>query len=183
METTGVVTAAASLKAVMMLFRGPAYTVALAIAVLAGAAALSSNALAADCRADCDADYYSCLQAYEERACATTRSICTRRCLFAKEYGAFAHSAVTDVYGYAFGYETQEGAEQRALSECGEDADDCEIVLWFWNACGALAQDETGTYGTAWGDGAGAARVAALADCEDNGGTGCAVVESLCTGR
>lgn len=167
----------------MMLSDGLTYAVALGIAAMVSAGVLSPRTVAADCWANCDADYYSCVRAYEERSCATTRSICTQRCLFTKNYGAFAHSAESDVYGYAFGYETQEGAERRALSECGEDADDCEIVLWFWNTCGALAQDEAGTYGTAWGDGAGAARAAALADCEANGGTDCAIVETVCTGR
>ena len=77
METTGVVIAAASLKAVMMLSDRLKYAVALGIAVMVGAAAPSPRTVAADCWADCDADYYSCVQAYEERSCATTRSICT----------------------------------------------------------------------------------------------------------
>jgi hypothetical protein len=62
-------------------------------------------------------------------------------------YGAIAYSPSTGYYGLAWGYETQWGAEDRALYECGFN--DCQ-VMWFRNGHGALAIGFS-SWGAAWG--------------------------------
>src|SRR5262245_41087795 len=52
-------------------------------------------------------------------------------------YGALAYSAKTGDYGYSYGFNSREQAEQRAKKECGQN--DCEIAAWYSRACGAIA--------------------------------------------
>ena len=63
-------------------------------------------------------------------------------------YGAIAFSQDSGSVGYSYDYGTQSGAEQRALRECGNDG--CMVVVWFRNACGALAIGDGNGYGTGW---------------------------------
>lgn len=64
-------------------------------------------------------------------------------------YGAFAVSTATGDVGWAINSSTQSGAESLARSKCG--ASSCAGVLWFRNACGALAQSQNdSSWGWAW---------------------------------
>ena len=65
----------------------------------------------------------------------------------AETYAAIAFSQVNGYYGYGNGYDTHDGAEERALQECGES---CEIVIWARDACAALFVGSGNGYGVAW---------------------------------
>jgi hypothetical protein len=62
-------------------------------------------------------------------------------------FGAIAFSSSSGATGYSYDYDSRDGAEERALQECGPG---CKVVLWFKNACGALAVGEGSGYGTGW---------------------------------
>ena len=94
-------------------------------------------------------------------------------------YGAIAFSTASGANGYAQDFDSQEGAEERALQECGSG---CEVVVWFKNACGALAVGEGNGYGTAWAGNREAAEDGAIRVCAKNAGN-CAVKAWACTTR
>jgi hypothetical protein len=73
-------------------------------------------------------------------------------------YGAIAFSETSRAEGWSYEHLTRSSAEQRALNECALHADDCQVVIWFRNACGALAVGR----GNAWGASSGNSRQAAL---------------------
>jgi len=64
-------------------------------------------------------------------------------------FGAFSVSIPTGNVGWAINSATQSGAESLANSKCGVSS--CSSVLWFRNACGALAQSQNdASWGWAW---------------------------------
>ncbi|MCS7032117.1 MAG: DUF4189 domain-containing protein [Gloeomargarita sp. SKYG116] len=67
-------------------------------------------------------------------------------------HGAIAWSRRTNAQGYAWGYRSRLAAENRALQECESRSGigDCQIVLWFRNACGSIAETADGSMGYAW---------------------------------
>ncbi|HEY6259812.1 MAG TPA: DUF4189 domain-containing protein [Xanthobacteraceae bacterium] len=97
----------------------------------------------------------------------------------ADNYGAIAFSQSTGAHGYSNDYRTRAAAERRALEECGRD---CEVVLWFVNACGALATGDDNGYGTGWAGGRRAAEAIALSACHSNA-TNCGILRWVCTTR
>ena len=101
----------------------------------------------------------------------------------AENFGAIADSENTGSYGYSYDYEHRRGAENRALNECFDTgADDCRVVIWFKNGCGALA---IGNDGAGWGWAGGHRRQAeenALNGCYDYT-NGCEIVLWVCTTR
>ncbi len=92
-------------------------------------------------------------------------------------YGAIATSK-SGLWGYAYDYPTREQAEQRALKECGKS--DCQIQVWFKNACGAVAKDPQGNLGWGWATNREQAQANALSECAT--GT-CKVQVWACTTR
>ncbi|MGB3191179.1 DUF4189 domain-containing protein [Lyngbya sp. PCC 8106] len=93
-------------------------------------------------------------------------------------YGAIAITPDGQVWGYAYDYPSREQAEQRALEECGES--NCQVQVWFKNACGAVAKNEEGKLGWAWADTRKQAEASAVAAC----GTGTCRIETwACTTR
>jgi hypothetical protein len=94
-------------------------------------------------------------------------------------YGAIAFSQDTGSVGYSNDYGTRAGAEERARAECGSD---CEVVLWFRNACGALATGDDNGYGTGWAASRREAEQVALSNCNANA-ENCSVNRWVCTTR
>jgi hypothetical protein len=94
-------------------------------------------------------------------------------------YGAIAYSPSSDRFGYSYNYISRGPAENRALSECGQN--DCVVAAWFYNRCGALATSSTGAWGGAQDASAERARSKALQICADHGGTDCDIKTSLCS--
>jgi len=62
------------------------------------------------------------------------------------QYGAIAYSKSTGRFGSSWNQATRNTAERSATSTCGRQ--DCRVLLWFQNGCGALAVARNG--GHAW---------------------------------
>ncbi|WP_067564670.1 DUF4189 domain-containing protein [Nocardia sp. NBC_01503] len=63
-------------------------------------------------------------------------------------YGALALSRSTGNVAYAVNYGSWGGADGAAVNKCG--GGDCEVVVHFANACGAVAQGADTRFGWAW---------------------------------
>ena len=94
-------------------------------------------------------------------------------------FGAIAFSSSSGATGYSYDYDSRDGAEERALQECGPG---CKVVLWFKNACGALAVGEGSGYGTGWASSRSEAENLAMGYCRQNTG-GCEISRWVCTTR
>ena len=96
-------------------------------------------------------------------------------------FGAFAYSAKERKHGWANNYPSRKAAEQAALDQCRKNAADCQSILWFRNACGALV---TGPDAVAadWAEDQNAAVNKALKTCAAKS-TSCALTQSFCTGK
>lgn len=99
------------------------------------------------------------------------------------QYGAIAFSKSTSAHGYSYDYYNRATAEKRAVSECNKRAgsDDCKVVIWFKNACGALAVGDSGS-GAEWGETAEVALFKSLASCVQIS-SHCEIVSWACTGN
>ncbi len=99
-------------------------------------------------------------------------------------FGAIAYSAATGSHGYSFDYGSKEAAERAAVNACEQFAasGDCAPLVWFKNACGALAVANNGAAGSGWGSDRTLAERYALESCSDVGG-GCRIVRWVCTTR
>lgn len=97
------------------------------------------------------------------------------------QYGAIAYSSRTKAHGWAKDYPTRAAAEKAALGGCAKHADDCGAVLWFKNACGALATGPKGA-GWAWAEAQSAADRSALNACAKHS-KACTVKQRVCTSR
>jgi hypothetical protein len=97
----------------------------------------------------------------------------------ADNYGAIAFSQTTGNWGYTYDYGSRGSAEQGALNKCGGG---CSVVLWFKNACGALATGGGNGYGTGWAGTRGRAQGIAMSNCRARA-HGCGIVAWACTTR
>jgi hypothetical protein len=101
----------------------------------------------------------------------------------AGDWGAIALSTRTGAWGTSYNYDDEEDARDRAMRECRKHASDCRVFRTFENVCVALAGDGSGNFGWAWGyESAAERRRRAIAQCRDQGGRGCSVVTTFCTG-
>jgi serine/threonine-protein kinase len=96
-------------------------------------------------------------------------------------FGSFAYSEKGRKYGWANNYPTREAAQQAALDSCRKSAPDCQVALWFRNACGALVTGPGG-HGAAWAESETAAVNRALKSCAAKS-EGCALTRAFCTGK
>jgi Domain of unknown function (DUF4189) len=98
-------------------------------------------------------------------------------------FGAISYSPSDGADGYSYNYASRSAAEDRALSECrGYGGTDCQVLVWFRNACAAMATSPSGAYGSGWGTTTGLAESAALDSCEQSGES-CVIERSVCTNR
>jgi len=95
-------------------------------------------------------------------------------------FGALAFSTSNGSYGYAGDYGSRASAEEAALSQCDDRT--CTVVLWFKNACGALAAGDGHGYSTGWASSRGEAESTAMSNCNSNA-SHCAVLRWQCTTR
>ncbi|AFY71261.1 serine/threonine protein kinase [Thalassoporum mexicanum PCC 7367] len=109
---------------------------------------------------------------------ATTPNVST-----ADNYGAIARSPTSGYKGFSWNYSSRDGAEERALNECSSTSGstDCEVLVWFRNACGAIAESDDGGAGTGWGVNEELAQQYAIESCEGIG-SGCEVTRTICSG-
>jgi hypothetical protein len=101
----------------------------------------------------------------------------------ADKYGAIAFSTSTRSYGYSYNYATQNEAIARAIDECNARVPgrDCQMLVWFRNACGALAVGDTG-YGSAWAADRFTAERIAIENCSKHSAN-CQVLRWVCTDK
>lgn len=105
--------------------------------------------------------------------------------VLAQEYfGAISFSQSTRANGYSYDYKTKEAAQTAANRQCESysGAGDCKSVIWFKNACGALATDPNGAYGSGWSANRSEAESIALNSCGQYSNQ-CKVVRWACTTR
>lgn len=58
-------------------------------------------------------------------------------------FGAIATSETSGRWGLTYDYATREEAESKALAQCRSDGtQDCQVRVWFKNACGAVAENQ-----------------------------------------
>lgn len=101
---------------------------------------------------------------------------------FAQDYfGAIAYSPRTGADGWARDHPSRAAAERAALAGCREHAKDCRKVVWFKNACGALAISAK-AYGWGWGPTQALADAEAMKACSKHA-NGCKVKRRVCTAR
>jgi hypothetical protein len=91
-------------------------------------------------------------------------------------YGAIATNESGE-WGYAYNYTTQAQAEAEALKQCGKS--DCEVRVWFANACGAVAENAE-IIGWGWGESREEAEAKAITAC---GRGNCTITTWACTDR
>lgn len=101
-------------------------------------------------------------------------------------HGAYA-LGTRRAWSYSSG-DTRSEAQRNALASCENRGDDCTVILWFTNQCGALARSEDyRVFRAAVGDTADSAAVNAIGACRAAGGRDCRLavgtgVASFCQG-
>ena len=94
-------------------------------------------------------------------------------------FGAIAFSNSSGALGYSYEYGSQGRAEEESLQQCGPG---CEVVIWFKNACGAIATSPQHAYGTGWSSERGEAEAIAMAECHKHSES-CGIAKWVCTSR
>lgn len=96
-------------------------------------------------------------------------------------FGAIARSREGGK-GYSWNYNTRAAAEQRAITECSSvsTTKDCEVLVWFKNACGSIAEASNGGAGSGWGIDEALAEKNALESCSTVG-SGCKITRTICS--
>jgi hypothetical protein len=98
---------------------------------------------------------------------------------FADNFGAIAFSQSSGAHGWSYDFGSRWAAEDAALRQCGGD---CSVVVWFRNACGALAVGGGNAYGTGWSASRHEAEAIALSNCYQHSGS-CSIRRWACTTR
>lgn len=154
---------------------------------LAGLALILAGRFAwADCAADCSAAYRSCRG--NPDTCLSQQGICLNRCTLSgprERHGAIAYSTKKEVFGFSENFDNERLATQAAIRFCRQQdrgADDCRVLVTFYNACGAIALGDDGAHGADWAMNTRDAAAKALDRCRA-GGANCKVERQYCTGR
>ncbi|AKG22898.1 DUF4189 domain-containing protein [Calothrix sp. 336/3] len=100
-------------------------------------------------------------------------------------YGAIAYSRQTRANGTSWNFATRDAAERAAVRECERysGSGDCQSMIWFRNACAALAEADNGALGWAWNRDRGPAEREAVRQCFRYRGDNCKVIRWTCTDR
>ncbi len=96
-------------------------------------------------------------------------------------FGAFAYSVKEKKHGWAINFPTKEAAEHAALEHCHKNAETCQNILWFRNACGALVTGPEG-FAAEWAEDQTNAVNKALKACATRSAS-CAVTATYCTAK
>ncbi|RTL60522.1 MAG: DUF4189 domain-containing protein [Hyphomicrobiales bacterium] len=94
-------------------------------------------------------------------------------------FGAISYSPSTGATGWGTDFPTREGAAAASQRNCRQYADDCEVVTWFKDGCGALAANAE-DFESAWSPSKDDAEQRALRRCRASG-RGCTVIRWVCT--
>jgi serine/threonine-protein kinase len=96
-------------------------------------------------------------------------------------YGAIATSP-NAAFGYSNNYDDAQGASQRALEECRQQANNCTVKQVLSNTCVSIVKASNGAMGWAWGRGREEDLRLAMRDCQKNRGKDCTFAQRFCTG-
>jgi len=96
------------------------------------------------------------------------------------QFGSIAYSKSTGHWGYSYGYGDPTSANLGARNYCGKD--DCEVMVVFWNGCGALAKGRNGGMGWGTAGSRSGAESQALQECNSID-SDCEVICWACSGR
>jgi len=101
-------------------------------------------------------------------------------------YGAIAITvALSDSLGYSYAWGNRAQAERNALANCEKEAGRrgaCQIALWFYNGCAALAKDADGHWGADYAPTTGQAERKAYRLCWEQRDAGdCRILVSYCS--
>lgn len=99
----------------------------------------------------------------------------------APRYGAIAYGRTSGAWGSSYQWDSRAKAESTAMQNCKEHGDDCEVMVWFHDKCGAVAATDGDTPFWGLGDSEEQARADAQSKCADGGGRGCEVQASQCS--
>jgi Domain of unknown function (DUF4189) len=146
-----------------------------------------------ECLSHCFDSKSACQGVGDGRDCSSSSSSCVSSCEGLSSgnrptrtlYGAIAYSTSMRVSGRSRDFGNRANAENAALTACQQKAGrsgGCQIVLWFYNTCGAIATASDGTYGAGYAAAKYLAENAALFYCRRAGGRDCASQAVLCTG-
>ena len=104
---------------------------------------------------------------------------------FGDLFGAISYSPSSGVYGSSSNYPTRSTAKNKAhmVCELESNSDDCETIISFKNACGALANKGKTIFAAAIADTLDTAELKALEECNKKieGSRECTVTYSVCT--
>ncbi len=139
-------------------------------------------------------------QAFAVDPIPNTPTIATPQPEFPKtpQYAAIAVSPKTLDYGTSQNMASQIEAQDAAKKQCTNGhskAMDCQITVYFYDACGAVAvkpkgdvglnmgmkSDRGGAYGADWGKTQSSAERKALKICENIAPSGCRIAKSFCS--
>jgi hypothetical protein len=99
----------------------------------------------------------------------------------AASYGAIAYGRTSQAFGYSHRWGSEAKAESVAMQNCGQHGDDCEIMVWFENKCGAVVSGGGATAFWGLGNSENEAQADAQKKCQDGGGSDCEVQVSHCS--
>jgi hypothetical protein len=146
-----------------------------ALAVLAG------SAHAELCQRVCARyDYHGGCAEYKEQCTGDSSSRSTP----SPDYGAIAYGRTKQAYGASYRWGNRAKAEGNALQRCRKYGDDCEVMVWFMNKCGAVAvrvDTKVGYWGL--GNSEDEARSVARQECAKDHGQRCEVLVSQCASK
>ncbi len=142
-------------------------------------------ARAADCFREC-MDASGCWSSRSDENvsyCSSINARCSTECRNAapdNSYGAIAYSIKDGAYGFSDSFKNRKQAEKTALTYCSKYGAKCEVMVWFYNSCGAVAADGKKA---GWGqaDTQAEAIKKALAKCKKAGGKNCKIKTSHCS--
>lgn len=138
----------------------------------------------ADCFSDCMGICWSSRSDENVSYCSGTEARCETECRHGganhKSYGAIAYSKNDGAYGFSDNWNDQTTAEKNAMDACTENGPGCEVIVWFFDSCAAVAG--SGSI-VSWGQDfrENGAKQKALAACEKQGGTKCNLKVSHCS--
>jgi hypothetical protein len=140
---------------------------------------LCGSLLSADCLYECQGPLCSDYSNHSVM-CQEMRAKCQATCSSKKSYEAIAYSAKDKGSGWSYGWADQAKAEKVALKNCSDRGTACEIIVWYFNSCGAVAAD--GKIVT-WGRDSNKSRAGqtAQSECAKAGGKKCAIEVSECS--
>ena len=115
-------------------------------------------------------------------SCTGQRDLCLKQCSkVGPSYGAIAYGRTSGAWGSSYQWDSQAKAESTAMQNCQKNGNDCEVMVWFHDECGAVAAGDGGTAFWGLGDGEGQAREDAVNKCVQGGGKNCEIEAAQCS--